>query len=497
MQSNETPPNEMPPNGAPDGTPPSGAPGGAPGGQSGSNVSHTGATELTSNANLSGQNYSSASSAENALLVSGATVVLTNPTINKSGDDSGDSSDFYGTNAAVFAYKNATLDIVGGSITTNGSHANAVFAYDSGTINITDTKITTSSNNSGGIMVTGGGTINATDLTVETSGNSSAPIRSDRGGGTLTVEGGSYTSNGTGSPVIYSTADIVVKNATLTATASEGVVIEGLNSVTLEKSTVTDANNKLNGNSETYKNVFIYQSMSGDAETGTGTFTAKNSTFVTNQGDHFFITNTTAVINLTNNQFVNNDSTGAFLRAQSGKWGTSGSNGGKVTLNATSQEIVGEIVIDSVSSLNINLVGSYVKSTFVGEGTINLTLDSDSIVVLTGDSYLNSLSNATSDNSNIYANGYKLYVNGSEVAINQDTAPESFLGDAELITFGEIQDVSGSESESGVNIPVLASCIVGGVILAAALVAIIIKLTHKNKQPQPQTPINNNPENPD
>lgn len=496
MQSNGTSLNETPPNGAPGGTPPNGAPGGAPGGQSGSNVSHTGATELTSNTNLSDQNYSSTSSAENALLVSGATVVLTNPTINKSGDDSGDSSDFYGTNAAVFAYENATLDIVGGSITTNGSHANAVFAYDSGTVNITDTKITTSSNNSGGIMVTGGGTINATDLTVETSGNSSAPIRSDRGGGTLTVEGGSYTSNGTGSPVIYSTADIVVKNATLTATASEGVVIEGLNSVTLENSTVTDTNNKLNGNSETYKNIFIYQSMSGDAETGTGTFTAKNSTFVTNQGDHFFITNTTAVINLTNNQFINNDSTGAFLRAQSGKWGTSGSNGGKVTLNATSQEIVGEIVIDSVSSLNMNLVGSYVKSTFVGEETINLTLDSDSIVVLTGDSYLNSLSNATSDNSNIYANGYKLYVNGSEVAINQDTAPESFLGDAELITFGEIQDVSGSESESGVNIPVLASCIVGGVILAAALVAIIIKLTHKNKQPQPQTTINN-PENPD
>ena len=41
--------------------------------------------------------------------------------------------------------------------------------------------------------------------------------------------------------------------------------------------------------------------MSGDAETGTGTFTAKNSTFVTNQGDHFFVTNTTAVINLTSN----------------------------------------------------------------------------------------------------------------------------------------------------------------------------------------------------
>ncbi len=464
----------------PSGTPPSGSPGGQ--GQSSSNVSHSGATELTSDANLSGQSYSSTSSSQNALLVSGATVSLTDPTITKTGDDSGDNSDFYGTNAAVFAYNNAVLNITGGTITTDGSHANAVFAYDSGTINISDTKITTSSNNSGGIMVTGGGTLTATNLTVETSGNSSAPIRSDRGGGTLTVNSGAFTSSGTGSPAIYSTADITVKNAALTATASEGVVIEGLNSVTLENTTVTDTNNQLNGNSETYKNIFIYQSMSGDAETGTGTFTAKNSTFVTNQGDHFFITNTTAVINLTSNKFVSNDSTGAFLRAQTGKWGTSGSNGGKVTLNATSQEIIGDMVIDSISSLDMNLTGSYFKGAIEGGGTVNLTLDGSSVVVLTGDLYVFSLTNAVSDNSNIYANGYKLYVAGSEVAINQDAAPESFLSDDAEVTISETEDVSISETDSGINVPILVSCIVGGVLLIAAAVFVVIKMKHNHER---------------
>lgn len=469
----------------PGGTPPDGGPGGAPGEQGSSNVSHSGATELTSDATLSDQSYSSTSSAQNALLVSGATITISNPTITKTGDDNGDNSDFYGTNAAVFAYSNATLNITGGTITTNGSHANAVFAYDSGTINITDTKITTSSNNSGGVMVTGGGTLNATNLTVETSGNSSAPIRSDRGGGTLTVEGGSYTSNGIGSPAIYSTADITVKNANLVATASEGVVIEGLNSVTLESTTVTDTNNTLNGNSETYKNIFIYQSMSGDAETGTGTFTAKNSTFITNKGDHFFVTNTTAVINLSGNKFTNNDTTGAFLRAQSGKWGNSGSNGGNVTLNATSQEIIGDIVIDSISSLNMNLTGSYYKGTVENGGNIKLTLDAESVIVLTGDSYVASLVNATSDNSNIYANGHKLYVNGTEVSINQGAAPRSFLNDGTEATTGEVQDVSSSDAEPSVNIPVLVSCIVGGVLIIGAVVAIIIKKKHDHK---PKTP---------
>ncbi len=465
----------------PGGMPPNGNPGGVPGGQSSNNISHSGATELTSDATLSDQSYSSTSSAQNALLVSGATVSISNPTITKTGDDNGDSSDFYGTNAAVFAYSNATLNITGGTITTNGSHTNAVFAYDSGTINISDTKITTSSNNSGGVMVTGGGTLNATNLTVETSGNSSAPIRSDRGGGTLTVEGGSYTSSGTGSPAIYSTANIIVKNANLTATASEGVVIEGLNSVTLESTTVTDTNNTLNGNSETYKNIFIYQSMSGDAETGTGTFTAKNSTFITNKGDHFFVTNTTAVINLTGNKLTNNDSTGAFLRAQSGKWGNSGSNGGNVTLNATSQEIIGDIVIDSISSLNMSLTESYYKGAIKNDGNIKLTLDTESIIVLTGNSYITSLENATSDNSNIYANGYKLYVNGTEVSINQSTAPESTIGD----TTGEVQDVSNNNTDTSINIPILISCIVGGVLIIGAIVAKIIKKKHDRK---PKTP---------
>ena len=465
-------------------------PGGDNGGGGSSNVSHSGATQLDQDATLSNQSYSSSSSDQNALLVSGGTVNLTNPIINKTGDSDGDSSDFYGTNAAVFVYNDATLNITGGAIETNGAHANAVFAYGTGKINISDTKITTSSNNSGGIMVTGGGTLTASNLSVETSGNSSAAIRSDRGGGIITVNGGSYTANGTGSPAIYSTADISVKDATLTATASEGVVIEGLNSVTLESTTVTDTNNKLNGNSETYKNIFIYQSMSGDAETGTGSFTAKNSTFITNKGDHFFITNTTAVINLTSNKFTNNDSTGVFLRAQTGKWGNSGSNGGNVTLNATTQEIIGDIIIDNISSLNMNLTKSYYKGAIQDGGTVKLALDANSIVVLTSDSYITSLNNAVSDNSNIYANGHKLYVGGSEASINQGTAPESFLSDnteAEVVEAETVQDASSNASNS-INMPILISCIAGGVLIVAVIITAVIlskrrkRLQHKETE---------------
>ena len=393
--------------------------GGTPGGSSSSSsVSHTGATEISSDTANSEQTYSSTTESQNALLVTGGTVNLTSPTITKSGDSDGDNSDFYGTNAAVLV-KEGTLNINGGTVTTSGSHANGVFAYSNGTINVSDTTIKTSSNNSGAVMVTGGGTLTANNVTAETDGNSSAPIRSDRGGGTLTVNGGNYTSHGTGSPVIYSTADITVNDANLTSTASEGVVVEGKNSVTLNNVTMEATNTKLNGNSETYKSIFIYQSMSGDADVGTSSFTAKDSKIINNKGEIIFVTNTSTVIELENNEIINNDTDGGFLKIGAAKWGTSGKNGGDVVLNASNQKIEGDIFVDNISTLDLSLKnGSSYSGTINSENTaetINITLDSSSTLTLTGDSYITSLNNDVTDNSNINLNGYTLYVDGTAI----------------------------------------------------------------------------------
>ena len=391
---------------------------GKPGESSSSNVSHAGSTEISSDTTTNGESYSSTTGSQNALLVTGGTSTLTNPTITKTGDSDGDDSDFYGTNAGVLV-KEGTLNINGGNITTQGSHANAVFAYSNGTINISDTNIKTTSNNSGAIMVTGGGTLTANNVTAETEGNSSAPIRSDRGGGTLTVNGGTYTSHGTGSPVIYSTADITVNNSNLTSTASEGVVVEGKNSVTLNNTSLEATNTKLNGNSETYKAIFIYQSMSGDADVGTSSFTANNSKIINNKGDIIFVTNTNTIIELENNEIINNDEAGAFLRVAAAKWGKSGSNGGTVTLNAKNQKIEGDIIVDSISTLELSLKEG---SEYIGEinnensaKSIKLTIDNSSKITLTGDTYVTSLEDEDTSYSNINFNGYKLYVNGKSI----------------------------------------------------------------------------------
>lgn len=404
------------------------APPGGSGGEnsSSSSVTHKGKTAISSDTTVKEKSYSSTTGCQNAILASKGTSALTNCKITKSGDSTDENADFYGTNAAIFVYNGATLNIKSSTISTNGTHANAVFAYETGIVNISDSKITTTKGTSGGIMVTGGGTLNATNLTIKTSGNSAAAIRSDRGGGTLTVDKGTYETNGVGSPAIYSTANIIVKDATLTSNVSEGAVVEGANSISLENVNLVDNNTKLNGNSETYKNIFLYQSMSGDANEGNASFEAKNSTINTKKGDTFFITNTTASINLENNSFTNLD--GDFLRIQKGKWGTSGSNGGNLTLNLKNQRIEGAIIVDNVSTLKMSLNDG---SKYFGNidfnnqaKKISLNVSSDSIISLDKDTYVDKLDNEVSDNSNIYLNGNKFYVNGKTITANNGTYSE-------------------------------------------------------------------------
>lgn len=401
-------------------------------GNENNNISYSGAKEITEDIVITSGEYSSDKENENAILTTGdVSATLENIIVSKSGDsDGGDNTSFYGINSAILAKDSAELAIKNATITTNAIGANGVFSYggkattnntssDGTVVTISDSTITTTKDNSGGIMTTGGGITNAYDLIINTSGISSAAIRTDRGGGVVNVDGGVYATEGSGSPSIYSTAEITVKNAKLISKVAEGIVIEGKNSVVIDNCDLVDSNTKLNGLSTTYKNIFLYQSMSGDADTGNASFTAKNSTITTNNGDSFYITNTKATINLTNNVITNNDKTGNFLRSKADSWGNDGANGGDVTLVLTKQNVVGNIVIDNVSKLNMTMkTNSYYEGAINSNNTaesIALTLDKSSKIKLTSDSYVTSLNNEDDNNSNINFNGYKLYVAGKAI----------------------------------------------------------------------------------
>ncbi|WP_026652069.1 hypothetical protein [Butyrivibrio proteoclasticus] len=432
---------EKPDGEAPDGAP-GDAPGGAPGGGFGgggnasADIDYKGATEITSADTQENETYESTTADESALLIATSDdVTITKPTVTKTGDsDGGDSCNFYGLNAAVLVKDGSTTTITGGTITSDADGANGVFSYggnagqngaegDGTTVIISDTTITTTGNGSGGIMTTGGGITKASNLTVETSGQSSAAIRTDRGGGTVTVDGGTYTTNGLGSPSIYSTADITVSNATLVSNLSEAVCIEGMNSITLTNCDMTANNTDTNGNATFYDTIMIYQSMSGDADSGTSTFDMTDSTLTSMNGHVFHVTNTNAVINLENVKIVNKDSENILLSVCDDGW--SGAEN-IATVNAKKQILEGTILVGDNSTLNLNLSdGSSFTGSISGEitnadgetvstevGTVNVTLDSDSTWTLTADTYVTSFDG---DVDNVISNGYTLYVNGKAV----------------------------------------------------------------------------------
>ena len=261
----------------------------------------------------------------------------------------------------------------------------------------------------------------ASNLDITTSGQSSAAIRTDRGGGSVTVDGGTYTSNGLGSPAIYSTADISVSNATLTFNLSEGVCIEGLNSIKLENCDLTANNTKQNGNATFLDTIMIYQSMSGDANSGTSSFSMSGGSITSKSGHVFHVTNTDAVITLNNVTIKNEDSNNILLSVCADGW-SGGSN--IATLDATSKKLSGLVKVGNDSTLTMNLSSnSNFEGTIDGNisnasgirvstevGNVSVTLDDTSTWTLTADSYVTSFHG---NEQNIISNGHTLYVSGT------------------------------------------------------------------------------------
>lgn len=396
--------------GGPQGGQGGGAPGaGGPGGGAQSApTSYSAVKEFTSDTEETGQSYISEGTDESAVLVSnGANVTLKDFTVNRASKDSkgGDSSSFYGIGASILA-TDGTVDLKGGTITSDADGAAGAFAYDKGTVNISDTAITTTGNTAGGIHAAGGGTVNAENLTVHTSGESSAAIRSDRGGGIMRVKGGSYTSSGTGSPAVYCTADIEVNDAKLTAENSEAVCIEGLNSLSLTNCALS-GHIQENEQNDCDWTVILYQSMSGDSEVGNAVFNMTGGSLTSENGGLFYTTNTESTFNLKNVNITPSSNNEFFLKctgnANKRGWGQSGANGADCSFTAENQKMEGDVIWDSISNLKFKMTeGSIFTGGFIqdescagngGSGTADLSIDAASTWIVTKDSRLSGLTN--------------------------------------------------------------------------------------------------------
>jgi len=392
----------------------SGAPGNSqPGSGSSATITETAAySQSGSTATKSNEKITASDSNESGIKVSNSgTLTISDSEITTSGSTtSEDESNFYGLNAGVLAESGSTINLSDSTISTSGSGANGVFATGSGsTVNVSNVTIKTTADSSRGLDATQTGIVNATDVTISTAGTHCAAIATDRGEGTINVTGGTMTTTGTDSPGIYSTGTITVSGAKITATASEAAVVEGKNSVTLTNTTISGA--KKNG-------VMMYQSFSGDATTGTSTFTMTGGSLSAAVGSLFYITNTQAVVNLKGADLT--ASSGSLITAAADRWGTSSSNGGTLTFNADSETLAGDIVADKISSIDAVLKNNTTLTSSVNNENklcnVSITLDSTSKWNVTTDSYVKSLTDSDTTLSNIISNGHTIYYDSSNSA---------------------------------------------------------------------------------
>lgn len=430
---------------------------GGPDGQSQGVDSYTAANEYTEDTTVSNETIESIGTDENAALISsGASVTLDNDTITRTSEDSqgGDNSSFYGVGAAVLA-TDGTAYVKDGSVTTDAAGGAGLFAYGDGTVYASGTIVKTTQDTSGGVHVAGGGTLYGWDLDVETNGESSAAIRSDRGGGTMVIDGGNYVSNGVGSPAIYSTADIAVSNATLTANGSEAICIEGLNSIHLYDCDLTGNMSDLDQNDNTWT-VILYQSMSGDSEVGNSTFQMDGGSLTSENGGVFYTTNTESTITLNNVDINYNDDNEFFLQCTGNTnqrgWGQSGVNGADCHFTGISQDMQGDVIWDSISDLDFYLTeGSSLTGAVVddesyagegGEGYCNVYVSADSTWTVTGDSTVSSLENE----------GTIVDSNGKTVTIQGTDGTVYVQGDSEYtITTGSYSDTADMSGATAIQ----------------------------------------------
>ncbi|EID86032.1 hypothetical protein MSI_04640 [Treponema sp. JC4] len=427
------PPKGMPPKDFADGElppPPDGLP---PEGMSGEfgHIPDEKEPELTATITVSGEEktirsgeYTCEEADKSVLLAENrAKVSVSDSSFYKNAGDSsnGGQSNFFGLNAAVIAKGKSSLSLKNVNITSDADGSNAVFATGEGTvIEAENLKIRTKQNSSRGLDATYGGKILAKNVDIETQGAHSAAFATDRGEGDVIINGGIAVTNGEGSPVIYSTGNICVKNIEGQANGSEIAVIEGKNSILVENSKLSGGTRKEESKhlKEASKAIMLYQSMSGDADQGTSVFTAKDSRLTsTSDGAFFYITNTQGIINLENTVIENPGD--VLLQAEGNEsergWGRKGNNGGMVTVNTKNQILNGDIFADEISFVILNFgegseytgsINKMIKSTHV-----NLKLDKKATVNLTADSYVEVFENGDKKCTNIVSNGHTLYYN--------------------------------------------------------------------------------------
>lgn len=313
------------------------------------------ANEIDSDGTYDGMTYTSTKADENALRVSMAYISAKGDTITKSGDvDDVTNSDFYGKNAALLVTHGGHGAFSDTKISTTGNGATAAYGYSKGTyINLTDSTVDTTGNFAPAAEAAEKAMMKLAGTTASTTGYGSPAIKVSKNGGIILAENSHFTTTGQESHGVYSSGDVTLTGSTVNAQATKAAVVKNNNTLSLENSTL-EGNET---NSVPY-NIVLYSDESAIGTMGTQQFNAKDSTLISHKGGMFYITSTHGRVTLENTTIQQDGTLPVFtVTGNDGSfgWGEAGSNGGHVQIVLVKQNLTGNILVDSISDVNMNI----------------------------------------------------------------------------------------------------------------------------------------------
>ena len=187
---------------------------------------------------------------------------------------------------------------------------------------------------------------------------------------------------------------------------------------------------------------------------GNSTFEMSGGSLTAGNGGMFYTTNTESTFTLSDVDITYAQNNEFFLKCTGNSnergWGQSGANGADCLFTAMEQEMEGDIIWDSISSLDFymtdtsTLTGAVIDDEICagegGEGCCNLYIEEGSTWIVTGDSELTSLYCGGSITD---ANGDTVTIKGSDGTVyTEGTGSYTVTVD----TYEETADVSGASS---------------------------------------------------
>lgn len=288
----------------------------------------------------------------------------------------------------------------------------------------------------------------------------SSGVATDRGGGNISVDGGTISIEGSGSPIVYSTGDIEVSDVTGTASESQLVGMEGLITVLIRNSMLSSSQTGKTASDPVADGVIIYQSTSGDAESTTGeaaTFQAVDSKLSSaiQSGSMFYLTNTSADVVLKNTELDFASSAARLLYAagnDANNWGQAGSNGATVKFTGIGQQLAGDVVADTISSVDLHLTEgtTWAGAASIEQNAAGSTSDAPMTVNIDGSSQWTVTADSTVSSLNVAEGAKVVDADGKTITIvaGGQTVVQGDSGLTVTVTGSYSTDYDASEAGS-------------------------------------------------